>query len=187
MKKIFDLYKNSPEYVRFVVNALVLGLIWIVFYKLLRYKPFVNEFYEAAIVKFTYFLTESNRLFLELLGYDAVTYGKTIKIIGSAGVYLDKGCLARNLMGLYAGFVLAYPGSIKNKLWYIPLGLVIINILNIFRLSALAIISKCCPEHVEFNHHYIFKIVVFAFTLLLWYFWIFKLSNPAKKAEKKLH
>jgi len=178
---IYEKYKQLADIFKFGINALLLGIFWIVFYKVFKNFEIVKNFYEIASEGFTNFLTHSCKIFLNILGYDVEILGKTIRITGSSGVYLDKGCLARNLMGLYAGFIIAYPGKITKKLWFVPLGLVIINILNIFRLSGLAILSECCPEKVEFNHHYVFKIVVFAFTLFLWYLWVFKMNNTEKK------
>jgi len=167
-------YSNQPEAVRFIINGILLALLWILFYGVLKHKPFIHEFYEVGVSQFTYFLTQATRIFLELFGYEATTYGKIVKIVGTPGVYLDRGCLARNLMGLYAGFILAYPGKTGHKLWYLPMGLALITILNIIRLGGMAMTIKCCPEYVDFNHHYAFKVVVFGFIFLLWYIWVFK-------------
>lgn len=183
IKKYYQKYLSLPETARFLINLAVLGLIWIVFYKVFRYKGFIHKFYEYGVIKFTNFLTETTRIFLTIFGYEAEVEGKIIRIVGTAGIYLDKGCLARNLMGLYVGFVLAYPGTWKNKLWYIPFGLVVINILNILRLGGMAILVKCCPENVDFNHHYVFKIVTFGAILIMWYFWIFQMNKKPKQKE----
>ena len=174
---IFSQYKNSSEIVKFAINAFGLGLLWVVFYSFFRNFEFVDKFYQIGTTKITNFILASCKFLLESIGYKTVTFGKTVRIIGSPGVYLDKGCLARNLMGLFAGFMLAYPGLIKKKLWYLPLGLVVIQILNILRLSGMALITLCCPEHIDINHHYIFKIAVFGAIFFMWYLWIFKMNT----------
>ncbi len=173
--------QNDP--IRFVINAIGLALLWLVFYGLLRDFAFVNDFYEFGVREFTNFLLVSTEGFLNLFGYETISYGKIVKIVDTPGIYLDRGCLARNLMGLYVGFVLAYPGMIKKKLWFIPFGLIVIIILNIMRLGGMAMILVCCPEHVDINHHYVFKIVVFGAIFILWYFWIFKMNSQKINPE----
>ena len=151
------------------------------FYYFFRDVAFIHRQYELGIQLFTDFLLSATDFFLNTFGFQTGRYGKVIYIEGTQGIFLDRGCLARNLMGLYVGFVLAYPGPLKHKLWYIPIGVLLINIFNVFRLGGLAIVVKCCPEHVDINHHYIFKMVVFALILLLWYIWVFKFDT--KKAK----
>lgn len=183
LSKIYSKYQNTNDLVKFVINGALLGVLWIGFYSVFRNFQFVNDFYEFGVREFTNFLLAGTELALNILGYETTSFGKIVKIVGTPGVFLDRGCLARNLMGLFAGFVLAYPGKIKKKLWYIPFGLVVIIILNIFRLSGLAILTDCCFEQVEFNHHYVFKIVVFGAILLLWYFWVFTMNKKETKPK----
>jgi exosortase/archaeosortase family protein len=182
---IFEKYKKLPDIIKFVVNGTLLVVLWFIFYSVFRYMNFIHQMYEIASREFTNFLLWNCKALLNILGYEVEISGKAFNIVGTAGVYLDKGCLARNLMGLFTGFVIAYPGLVKIKLWFIPSGLIVINILNIIRLSAIAILTECCPEKVEFNHHYVFKIVVFSCILLMWYIWIFKINIP--KNDKNIN
>jgi len=185
LKKFFSLvldkYKQFPDILKFAINGILLGLIWILFYRLFRNVDFIDYVYDKGSTYFTNFLILSCKFVLNVMGYDVEYFGKIFRIVGSSGVYLDKGCLARNLMGVFVGFIIAYPGIIKKKLWFITLGLVIINILNIIRLSSIAILTDCCPDKVEFNHHYVFKIAVFGFILILWYLWMFKINIQKTK------
>ncbi len=181
INQIKNKYNTLNDIFKLVINAAILLLIWIIFYSFLKNIAWIKEIYELMTIYFTNFLTNATKLSLNLIGYEAEVVGKIVRIVGTYGVYLDKGCLARNLMGIFAGFVIAYPGKIKHKLWFVPMGIFIIIILNIFRLSGLAILVECCPEKVEFNHHYVFKIIVFAFTFLLWYIWVFKIVVTKNK------
>lgn len=173
-------YKGLHLFVRFAVNILLLSAIWFGFYSFLRYSFFVNNFYEQASMHFTSFLLISSKFVLNLFGFETEIQGKIIKIANSPGVFLDKGCLARNLLGLYVGFILAYPGKIKHKLWAIPLGIIIINILNVLRIAGLAYLVLDYPEYVDINHHVIFKYTVYFFIFLMWYFWIKHFSASSK-------
>jgi len=82
-------------------------------------------------------------------------------------------------------FVLAYPGHQKNKLWFVPLGILLIHILNIIRVISLAIIAYYSPYSLSFNHTYTFTFFVYAFIFLLWMVWVNKFAqkNSTKPIE----
>ncbi|MDF1551174.1 MAG: archaeosortase/exosortase family protein [Bacteroidales bacterium] len=181
MKFLIDKYKNLTPLIKFFANGVILVIIWSLFYQFLRYSPFINSFYEVITNQLTKILLISSKFLLEIFGFETEISGKTMRIFGTEGVYLDRGCLARNLMGLFAGFIIAFPGNIKYKLWVIPAGLLVINILNVFRISGLAYLVLRYPEYVDINHHVIFKYTVYFFIFLLWYFWIKYYSASAKK------
>ncbi len=179
-KALIDKYKKQHLLVRFVVNIVLLALIWMIFYKLLRHTAYVSSFYEYVSDIFTGFLLISAKFLLALFGFETEMFGKVVRIVGTGGVLLDRGCLARNLMGLFVGFILAYPGKIKHKLWTIPAGLLVIILLNIIRITALTYLVYGYPEYVDINHHVIFKYTVYFFIFCMWYLWIKYYSSTAK-------
>ncbi|MBN1251072.1 MAG: archaeosortase/exosortase family protein [Bacteroidales bacterium] len=178
---LIEKYKAFHPIVKFIVNGVFLFLLWFIFYKFFRYSGFVNNIYEKSTGQLTYYLLYFSELLLNVFGFETEMFGKTIRIVGTGGVYLDRGCLGRNVMGLFAGFVIAYPGIIKKKLWFIPLGLLIINFVNVLRICGLAYIALCCPEHMDINHHLIFKYAVYTVIFLLWFWWIQKINVRAVK------
>lgn len=156
-----------------LINGIILFALWSVFYTFLRHQPFIHNVYEGVTHWFTHFLLKASEVLLGLFGQQGYLVDKAIYVEGAQrAVYLDRGCLGRNLMGLFAGFLLAFPGSWKHKLWYIPMGIVIIIIINVFRISALTYVWKCCPQYGEINHDYIFKYTVYVLTFVLWFVWI---------------
>ncbi len=181
LKTLINKYKNLNLFIRFVVNILFLALIWVVFYSFFRYNSGINEFYEYISNQLTHILLLSSKLLLSIFGFQTEIDGKVIKIINTGGVLLDRGCLARNLLGVYVGFILAYPGKIKHKLWVIPSGIMVITLLNIARISALAYLVYGYPEYVEINHHVVFKYTVYFFIFCMWYFWIKYFSSTSAK------
>ncbi len=179
-------YKNLHLLTRFVINIVFLSLLWIIFYVFFRYNPYINEFYEYIVDKFTRVLLLAGKFLLGISGFDIEIEGKVIRISGTSGVLLDKGCLGRNLLGLFAGFILAYPSQIKHKLWAIPLGLLIIMFLNVLRIAALTVLVHSYPDYVDINHHVIFKYTVYFFIFCMWYFWI-KYYGSTSKAQQTEH
>ena len=78
---------------------------------------------------------------------------------------------------------LLYPGPWKHKLWYIPMGVVVIYIVNVIRIVTLCIVMNYNPGYFEFTHDYIvrpfFYIVIFA----LWVIWVEKVYTRRIKGE----
>ncbi len=179
-KTLLHKYKNLHLLVRFVVNIALLACFWFIFYQFFRYNKYVNEIYEYISNNFTQFLLHASKTLLSVFGIETSIHEKTIKIANTGGILLDRGCLARNLLGLFVGFVLAYPSKIIHKIWAIPLGIIFIIFLNIFRISALTFLVYAAPEYVDVNHHIVFKYVVYFFIFCMWYFWIKYFSITSK-------
>ncbi len=96
---------------------------------------------------------------------------------GSNGVWIGGGCNGITLMFLFAIFVIAYPGRIKNKLWYLPLGIILVNIINFIRIVALSLLSLYAPSYLEFNHTYTFTFIAYSIVFALWMLWVNKFSK----------
>ena len=153
-------FAKLPFWLQFVTNILLLYAIWLVFYKFLRDWWLVDYLYEELIYYLTKIQLHLAGAFLKLLGYSVEIYCKVITINGSNGVLLDRGCLGRNVLGLFLGFILAYPSTFKKKVGISIIGVIVFIILNVLRISALAMIELCCPQYLQINHHYVFKIIV---------------------------
>lgn len=167
---------------RFVLNIFILFGLFILFYSGIRKLNIINEFYVTALNYYTIFLLELSVSFVKIFGYEAITFGKTIRIVENlttTGVYLDRGCLGRNIMLGYSAVILAFPGNFISKIWYIPTGIIILIFLNILRISGLALIFYCCPEYGNINHNHIFKYTAWIIIFIMWIIWINKLSYLA--------
>lgn len=123
--------------------------------------------------------------FLETLGYTVFTDGnRTIGIEGSSGLIVGDNCNAITLIALFSGFILAYPGNMKKKLWFVPLGCTLIFLGNVFRISSLSVISKWSYEWVNFNHTYTFTLIMYLFIFLMWMWWVEKFSGHSLISKK---
>lgn len=124
---------------------------------------------------------------LELMGYKTfvskeVNDIQVMGIDGSNGVWIGGPCNGITLMFLFAIFVIAYPGNLKNKLWYIPAGIVAVHSINIIRIIALSLIALYSPEYLDFNHTYTFTFIAYSFVFGLWMLWVNKFSATETNA-----
>lgn len=98
---------------------------------------------------------------------------------GRPAVEVGDGCNGLVLYALFAGFVVAFPGPARHKLWFVPLGVLAVYALNVGRVVLLALNHIYWHSTVEFNHHYTFTLVVYGAIGALWILWARRSAGPA--------
>ncbi|QKG52695.1 exosortase X [Hymenobacter sp. BRD67] len=118
---------------------------------------------------------------LRLLGFAATAAAgsTTLAMDGQPAVLVGYQCDGLVLYALFAGFIVAFPGPLRPKLWFIPLGIIFLYLLNIVRVGALALNHHYAHRSVDFNHHYTFSFIVYACICLLWMQWVRWYGSPA--------
>ena len=163
--------KSNKFVVLFFAKAVALYLIWYFVYEQWIMKVgWVDKIIIDNLVYTTIKI-------LNLFGYTTFEYGHTFGIDGSNGVYIGTPCNGLDLMALFIGFILIFSGSWKNKIWFIPVGLMVIHILNVIRVFSLAVIAKTAPESLDFNHKYTFTLALYLLVFLGWVIWVKKFAN----------
>lgn len=171
---------RSNPFVRFIFTA---GLLYLLLY--LAYQFVVRRYtlYDQAFISF---IIRGAVDLLHFLGYDTfmVLQDRDMQVMGidgSNGVWIGSNCNAIKLFGLFAVFIIAYPGHQKHKWWFIPAGIAAIHLLNIVRVAMLAIIANYDYTWLDFNHTYTFNFIVYAFIFTLWMIWVnrFATKQPA--------
>lgn len=125
--------------------------------------------------------------FLQLFGYEAFVNGRHVGVTGTAGVLLINGCSGISAIGLFIGFVVAYPGRWVPRAFFIITGIGIIYLVNVIRIVGLTITLAEWPNLFDFMHDYsstaLFYIVIFG----LWMIWANnggKEANPPPKTKQ---
>lgn len=98
---------------------------------------------------------------------------------GQPAVVVGDPCNGLLLYALFAGFIGAFPGAGRHKLWFVPLGMAVIYALNVTRVAGLALNHVYWRPTVAFNHHYTFTLVVYAAIGVLWMGWARHAVKPA--------
>lgn len=181
MNKHFSL-KNPA--IRFLVYFCLLYIFWFIIYDVALH-PQVNDetgkqvrteaYIDIKMVHTTITISEK---IIRALGFNVYTDGdRQLYIEGTSGIWIGDNCNAISLIALFAGFIIAYPGKINRKLWFIPLGSLIIFLLNILRMVVLTILDTYSRSWTEFNHTYTFNVIIYGVIFAMWIFWTQKLSG----------
>lgn len=175
-KDLLSKYGNSVKFI--VVFAFLFLAYKTLFFFIWRSDLLFSLYYDFSICCINILLVCSD-LFLGLIGYNTEMIESTriVKIIGTSGVTVGEPCVGFDIMALFVGLILSAAMNIKKKLAYIALAIIIINGLNVLRISALAVLVQFDPYLWELNHKFIFTIIVY---LVMFSFWR-KLLNPVTK------
>lgn len=170
--------RTSPFW-RFIIRGALLYTVWYFLYEF-YIKPHTH--FDEWVISL---LTTGATHFLDALGFTMKEFADGrwrthMAIDGSVGVTVGAPCDGIVLFALFTIFVLSYPGAAKHKWWFIPLGLIVIHVLNTLRIAALTWIVFYNEAWLDFNHDYTFTIFVYAVVFCLWYVWVTRFANVNK-------
>ncbi len=79
----------------------------------------------------------------------------------------------------FVALMLLYPGPWKHKLWFIPSGILIIHIVNIFRIVSLSVILVNFKSQnvFTFSHDWILRPFFYVVIFGMWVFWVEKIMK----------
>lgn len=150
----------------FIIKALLIYVVWYVVYELwLLPDGRLDEWISLNIVGVSNGIVRS-------LGFETWAIHRIIGIGENAGIELVDGCTGISAIGLFLGFILAYPGDWKKKISFSVFGVGVIYLINIIRIVILVVTQEKWPAFFDFTHDYstttIFYIVIF----LMWMLWV---------------
>lgn len=83
--------------------------------------------------------------------------------------------------------MMVFPGPIKNKIWFIPAGVIVLHFINVFRITGLSIVLSSSPHSFHFFHDYFFKILFYAGIFIMWVLWREKFLRPEMQYNQVTH
>lgn len=128
-------------------------------------------------------VTHQSSILLNLLGEDAYTKPKfntpTISILKGSHIVVNvfEGCNGINVAIVFLAFMVAFGGDRKKMLWFIPLGLLIIHIANLLRVSGLYLVAEYFQQYFYYVHKYAFTASIYLIVFILWWWWIEKINK----------
>jgi len=185
--------KSLNEVNRFIIILLAIILPFYLIDSFLAYEiPFIGRIENFIYHTLLQIVKGGSVGILNMLGYDvrigclnpANCYNDVIWIKGSArSIQINHMCLALDLIVIYFALIFAYPGHKRTKPWVILGGWVLILVLNIIRIAWLTVTMYNRPQAFDFEHHVLFKAIVFSILFVGWVLWI--KYFPADKDKPK--
>lgn len=121
-------------------------------------------------------------LILRLLGFPSYADGTTINITPQHYTWVAEHCLAIPAMFVFGFSMLLFKGKAKDKAWFIPLGIFVIFLLNLFRLVSLSILmTKLSETTYQVYHRYVFLVITYGAILWMVFWWMDRVMKEPKK------
>ncbi|MDA0728153.1 MAG: archaeosortase/exosortase family protein [Bacteroidetes bacterium] len=170
MRLVREAWKEHPDLARFTVVGVLGYVVWYACYSYwLRPGTLLDEYVIHSMVL-------SSEWVMTTLGWDALPPAQeglrhSLGMAGTGGVIIGDPCDGVVLFALFALFMVAFPGPVRHKLWFIPVGVLLLHGANIARVVALLYIQWWAPGWLQFNHDYTFTVLIYSFVFGLWFLW----------------
>lgn len=166
------MHSTKPLF-RFLVIMGILTILWFVIYEFtMKPNGWLDHYVTIHVTKAVCFMLNSS-------GFE--THYKTTLRMGEALIYftpllkpvvrMGASCNGLELFVLFVFFVVAYPGRWLYKIPYLISGLIIIDIINIFRSYWLTIMAYNHYPYFNLFHRYIFIFMIYGAVFCLWMIW----------------
>ena len=98
---------------------------------------------------------------LRLLGFEVITSPFGLGVLNHAGFKLVYSCLGYGLMSCFSAFAISIPKPFPSRYLFLALGIILIFLLNVFRLVLIALYYKPNFNIFKLDHHEIFNIATY--------------------------
>ena len=109
--------------------------------------------------------------FLSVIGYQSIASGTLVSIEDRFRFTIVYHCTGVLGMIIFVSAVVAFPATIREKLVGVAIGIPVLNVVNILRVSLLGVVGLYSHEVFEFCHHFLLQGVFIAFVIATWLVW----------------
>jgi len=171
----------------FIIITLVIHFLWRYWANQLHYVP-INDFMSDAQAWMANGVYRQSVWFVQhILGIELslVRESNSMYFSNESYMYINRSCSGLKQIMQFVILMMIFPGPWKKKLWFIPLGIFIIHLTNLFRIIGLSVVLETIPEYWQFSHDYIFRPLFYVVIFFMWVWWVDKISKRNKAKNKK--
>jgi exosortase/archaeosortase family protein len=104
---------------------------------------------------------------------------------GGIKIKIIWGCVGIKQMSIFAGIMICYFGPWIKKLWYIPMGCIILTLYNIVRIGSITLLTNGHREKFDSLHDGIFRYIYYTIIFLLWLYWEERIAKKHQKHDNQ--
>lgn len=163
MKQIKSYLKS--DIAKFFIKVICIYFIWYLVYELwILPNGYIDEPLSKNIASISAGI-------LTFLGEDVFYYGRVVGIVGTPGGEIVDGCNGIAAIGLFLGFIFAYPGSRMPRIFFSIFGIAVIYLVNVSRILLLSYTQYYWPQVFDFTHDYSTTTIFYFVIFVLWMIW----------------
>lgn len=172
-------FKNfdNKAVLRFLLRGVIIYLIWSALYYLyILPNGQLENWLSLNIVQVSGGI-------LRFAGYSVTAMGRYIGLAQTPGMEIVNGCNGLAAMGLFLGFIYAFPGDNLKRIVFSFVGIAVIYIANVTRIVILCISQLYGMKNFEIMHNYLTMTVFNVIIFIMWMIWVnYGMKRGLKKA-----
>lgn len=170
MKNYSAFHGKYNKSLRFIIVFATLFLAYKTLFFFVWRSDFLFELYVDFSLWWINGLLTISDILLKSIGYstEVIESTRIVKIIGTSGVTVGEPCIGFDIMALFIGLILSLQLSFRSTIQFILIVLLMINTLNVLRISALAVLVQYDPYLWEINHKFIFTFTIYVIMFFTW-------------------
>jgi len=161
----------------FIMITLAIHLVWRFWQLRFDYAPIHDFMYDLMGIMSAEVYRESAWLISGMIDIVKVDETMYMYFPNDAIMFVNNGCSGLKQMLQFTLLMLIFPGPWKKKLWFIPLGILIMHLTNLFRMVGLAVVMNNWPWQWHFSHDYIFRPLFYIVIFMLWVWWVERIRS----------
>jgi len=150
----------------------------------LHYSPIKGVMNNLQLVLTQWVFDQSVWINRNILGISMQLGDKIMNFDNGSWIKLNYSCSGDKQILQFALLILIYPGLWKRKIWFIPLGMIIIHFTNVLRIVLLSVVSINRPEYWHLAHNTVLRAMFYVVILALWIIWVEKINKPGFKPNE---
>ncbi len=147
-----------------------------------------------TLVEYSYFqsLLQINSIYSTLVTrlsaaamepFVALTYSANFIYLPGETLEIKFGCNGLEAVMLYISAILAYPASLKNKIYGLIIGFIVINIINIIRVMILGYVILEYNPYFDMMHTYVTQNIMIVFVFFAFIVYLHIIENHDAKSK----
>lgn len=108
---------------------------------------------------------------------------RQLSFMNGGVIGISDGCSGLKQMLQFLVLFLCMRGSLRHKFWFIPLGILMMHLTNLFRIIGLSFFVVFRPDYWDFAHDYFFRPLFYVVIFMFWVCWIEKFQAFKPRPE----
>jgi exosortase/archaeosortase family protein len=191
LTKAKTLFSENRKMIFFIIRVAIIYVAWKILSWFLgvestpieeRIWPWLSQGWESFNDYVRVIILNATQKWFNLVGLSSeIVDNYRLWVHGYAYIGVGNYCLAIQLWIFFVALICSYSGKWYNKLWFSVVGVLLINMINVLRLIAVVYAAHANPKYVQFNHDYVFNVIIYIFTFFMWMYWVKKFSGVTKQ------
>jgi len=168
----------------FILITVVIHFSWRFWANTLNYWP-VQQFMSDAQAWLSTIVFDQSIWFIRhvlQIPITTIEETNTMYFANKGYMAINQSCSGLKQIMQFVLLIMLIRGPWKRKWWFILLGVFIVHLTNLFRVTGLSVVITTLPEYWDFSHDNIFRPFFYIVIFSLWVWWVERVSVDKKPA-----